>query len=191
MDGPVPGLTVMTDEQLMQAIGRGNQEALGQLFDRHHAAVFRQCLGLVGNRQDAEDLVQDVFLRVWRYAGSYSGTAAVTTWLYRLVRNACLDHMQRGARLRPVNLDPTDARVAQAHAWPGAATDSAHEPAHLLERLLGGLSYDQREIIVLNRYMDLGYPEIAEALGITVNAARVRLHRALHELRTRYEEVTA
>ncbi len=173
----------MTDEQLMQAVGQGNQMALGQLFDRHHASVFRQCLGLVGNRQDAEDLVQDVFLRVWRYAGSYNGTAAVTTWMYRLVRNACLDHLQRGARLRAVDLDAT------VHS--AATPDPAHDAAGLLERLLCGLSYDQREIIVLNRYMDMEYPEIAGALGITVNAARVRLHRALQELRTRYEEVTA
>lgn len=185
------GLTDMTDEQLMQAIGRGSREALGQLFDRHHAAVFRQCLGLVGSRQDAEDLVQDVFLRVWRYARSYTGTAAVTTWLYRIVRNACLDHLQRGARLRAVDLDPADARVADVAPSRDTEADASQEPAQVLERLLGGLSRDQREIIVLNRYMDMGYPEIAVALGITVNAARVRLHRALQELRTRYEEVTA
>ncbi|MEQ9104465.1 MAG: RNA polymerase sigma factor [Rhodothermales bacterium] len=181
----------MTDEQLMEAVGQGNQVALGQLFDRHHASVFRQCLGLVGNRQDAEDLVQDVFLRVWRYAGSYNGTAAVTTWMYRLVRNACLDHLQRGARLRAVDLDATAHETSRSAVTPDPILDSTHNAAGLLERLLCGLSYDQREIIVLNRYMDMEYPEIAAALGITVNAARVRLHRALQELRTRYEEVTA
>lgn len=175
----------MNDTQLMRAVAAGDRNALGVLFDRHHVAVYRQCLGLTANRQDAEDLVQDVFLRVSRYASSFKGDAAFTTWLYRLVRNHCLDHVKRKARMQPVDLAAPGVESAAV----GPASDA--EPTLLLERLLGQLTSDQREIIVLSRYMDLGYPEIAGALDITVNAARVRLHRALQELRNRYAEVMA
>lgn len=185
MTGPSGGPKTMTDTQLMQAVARGDRAALGELFDRHHVAVYRQCLGLTGSRQDAEDLVQEVFMRIGRYASSFKGDAAFTTWLYRMVRNVCLDHFGRTARIQVVDLDAPGVAAATEHA------ESTAEHGDLLERLLERLTFEQREIIVLSRQLDFGYPEIARALGITVNAARVRLHRALHELKTRYAEVTA
>ena len=87
-----------SDAQLMSAIRDGDADALGTLFSRHHGTVYTLCARLIQDEDLADDITQDVFLRVWRYARSFRGRSAFRTWLYRLAYNACMDRRKRDAR---------------------------------------------------------------------------------------------
>ena len=107
------------DEDLLISAGKGDREAFGLLVERHHLAVVRFAYRFLGNvdRDTAEDLAQDVFLRAWRSAPSFRPRARVLTWLLRLATNACLNY-QRGRRLRRAIHDPGRS----AHTLPGSQT---------------------------------------------------------------------
>src|SRR5688572_8487300 len=87
-----------TDEDLMQRVLGGDTIALDALFRRHHQRVHALCVRIVADASSADDLVQETFLRVMRFAGSYRGTARFTTWLYRIARNVCVDHLKHEQR---------------------------------------------------------------------------------------------
>ena len=157
----------------MRRVRDGDVASLEDLFVRHAAAVYGLCARLT-SREAAEDLVQDVFLRVLRYRESWRGERSFVGWLYRIARNAATDHLARERREKDA------AATWEEHA---ASADEADERSALLEAALRRLPYEQREIIVLARWHDLPSERIAEILDCTPGAARVRLHRALSELR--------
>lgn len=157
-----------TDEVLVARVGRGDAAALDVLFRRHHARVHALCVRLCADAS-ADDHVQETFIRVWRHARGFAGKAQFTTWLYRIARNVCFD-ANRAARRRLAPVTPE----------PNADPDPRIE---LLERALAQLPQRSREALVLARWHDLPYEQIAEILGCSAGAARVRVHRALNELR--------
>ena len=165
-----------TDEDLMGAVRDGDITKLSLLFERHRGRAFALCYRMTGDRTVADDLVQESFLRVLRYRASFEGRARFTTWLFRLVRNVCLDHLAGSERARALS-----SRVA---AEPTATTESP-DPDDLLalRQALGRLRSEAREILILRRFHDLSYREIGEIVGVSEGAARVRAHRALADLR--------
>jgi RNA polymerase sigma-70 factor (ECF subfamily) len=168
-------LAKSSDTQLMAAVQAGDAEALGALFSRHHGAVYALCTRLIQDDDLADDITQEVFLRVWRYARSFRGDSAFRTWLYRLVYNACTDRRQRDARWQEFfdfDLLPADT--------PSAELTDRHM---LLETALNRLSPKLRVVLVLSRFDGLGYDEIARIINCSPGAARVRLHRAMNALR--------
>src|SRR5579863_4427351 len=118
MDMPTDAATLAerSDAQLMAAVRDGDAEALGVLFSRHHGAVYALSARLIQDDDLADDITQDVFLRVWRYARSFRGRSAFRTWIYRLAYNACLDRRRRDARWQAsydFDLTPADAPSAE------------------------------------------------------------------------------
>jgi len=176
---------VASDEDLMRAVQEGDVAQLGVLFERHHARVHALCFRLTRRADVADDLAQETMLRVLRYASSYRSDSAFTTWLYRLTYNVCRDHWRKTRRdecttdLSEV-LDMTAARDGD---------DRIDERHALLEEAMERLAPDRRAVLVLSRYNDLGYDDIARVLECTPAAARVRAHRALNELREIYREL--
>jgi RNA polymerase sigma factor (sigma-70 family) len=168
-------LTQVTDDQLMAAVRDGDDEAMGVLFSRHHIAVHALCARLIHDSDVADDVTQEVFLRVWHYARTFRGRSSFRTWLYRLTYNACADARARSARLEEVWAAPTPA--------PDSPAEVLTERHVLLDTALRRLPPDQRAVLVLSRYHDLGYEEIARIIECSPGAARVRLHRAMKELR--------
>ncbi len=162
----------------MAAVAQGRLETLGVLFDRHHARLHAFCFRLTGSADDADDLVQSVFLRVLRYRSSFRGESSFTTWLFRLAYNAAHDARERGSREEPLLNDV-----------PGASESAVDERHARLEAALAKLNVDQRAALVLKRYHDLDYESMARVLSCTPAAARVRVHRALNELRETYREL--
>lgn len=162
----------------MMAIAAGHVDLVGTLFTRHSPRAFAQCVRLVGDRQVADDLVQEAFLRVLRYRASFRGEARFTTWLYRIVRNVCLDHLKASNRAAEVA-----ARVAseQDELDPAGALDDPDLTQ--LRAALERLAPQKRELLVMCRVEGLGYAQIAERLGASEGAIRVRVHRAVGELR--------
>jgi RNA polymerase sigma-70 factor (ECF subfamily) len=170
----------VTDETLMRAVRDGDVGQLGVLFERYHGPVFDFLSRMTGDRVAAEDLVQDVFMRILKYRGTFRDDGSFETWLFRIARNARADYF----RQRP----PVDALGDEAldrpepRAGPARRLEAARERARLRRALLQ-LREDKRELLVLARYRDMKYEQIADILGIEVGAVKVRVHRALRELR--------
>ncbi len=163
-----------SDEQLLAAVRNGNEAAMGALFARHHRAVHALSVRLIHDRDLADDIAQEVFVRVWRYGGSFRGRSTFRTWLYRLTYNACNDLRRRDAR----------REVSGTHdAAAASPSDELTDRRILLESAFRRLSPEQRAVLVLSRFHDLGYEEIGQILDCSPGAARVRLHRAMNELR--------
>jgi len=164
-----------TDEQtVVSMVRRGNPEALGKLFDTHSREVYRLAYRILGAREDAEDTVQDVFVGLRRALSNYQETNAFLPWLRRVtVRTALL-------RLRATRRSSArEQKVVFDH-------DVTPDPALriTLDDALAALNPSLRDVAVLR--LAAGYPheEIAEMLGISVSASKVRLHRAIRELQT-------
>lgn len=164
------------DATLLKGIANGDAEAAEVFFRRHYARVRALCARVV-SVADADDLVQDTFIRVLRFAGSYRGQASASTWLYRIAHNACLDHL---AHQRQQMIEPRDAEPP-----------SEDPRLEILDRALRQLPEQFKTPLVLSRFHDLTHAQLGNVLGCSEGAARVRVHRALTELKRIVHELEA
>jgi RNA polymerase sigma-70 factor (ECF subfamily) len=171
----------------MRDVRGGRTGALATLFERHHARLYRFCLRMTGNRATAEDLVQDVFMRMLKYAGSFKDEMTFVPWMFRIARNSCADHLRRSSVDRASQ--PFDHERHEEHDAP-AADGADADRAELIRRALLKLPVERREVLVLSRYEFKTYEEIARALGCSVGAVKVRAHRAIKQLREAYLELS-
>jgi RNA polymerase sigma-70 factor (ECF subfamily) len=179
-------LDARSDEEVMMRVRDGDVDELGILFERHHGRLFAFCLRMTGDRDTAGDLVQEVFVRMLRYRTTYREQGAFLAWMYRLARNVCVDHFRhQGGAVREVAEDEAAVDLPSQEALP-AERASRREEVRLLERALRKLSAEKRETLLLARFGSMPYAQIAEALGCTVSTVKVRVHRAVRELREIY-----
>jgi len=165
----------------MRVVRDGDADKLGILFERHHARVHALCYRLTRRGDVADDLAQETFLRVLRYRDSFRGDAAFTTWLYRVAYNVCHEHWR---------LDRRDESMRERHPEVERDVPVPLDERHaLLEQAMSRLEPEQRAVLVLTRYHDLKYDDVASVLECTPAAARVRAHRALNDLREIYREL--
>jgi RNA polymerase sigma factor (sigma-70 family) len=166
----------------MLAVRDGELDALGELFERHHGPLYGFLCKLTGDRVAAEDIAQTVFQRMLKYRHTYRDDGSFTAWMYHLARRCAADHFRR-ANAAPFATDPADLNEHSddsPHAAQSAAKRDDHE---LLQAALAQLPRDDREILLLSRFQELSFAEIAGILECSVGAAKVRAHRALQELR--------
>lgn len=156
---------------LMLRVAQGDAEAMTVLFRHAWGDVCSLCARLSLDDDAAEDLAQETFMRVLRSAHGFRGDARFSTWVYRIVCNVCSDH--RAARARARRPLPIADDVVESD--PGRVA--------VLRRALERLTDAEREAVVLSRLRDQPYRQLAETLGCTEGAARVRVHRALERLR--------
>ena len=165
------------DAALLRAAAQGNQAAFGLLYEAHRVRLFRLAQGILLDPQEAREAVQEAFLRLHEAAPRWEPSAAVGTWLYRVVLNHCLSLRQRLRRLaRPLMGGPPRSPSPEARA-------AVSEAVLIVERSLGALSRQQRAVACLFLEAELSPAEIAPLLGLSPGAARVTLHRALEGLR--------
>jgi RNA polymerase sigma-70 factor (ECF subfamily) len=174
----------MVDESdLIQAAQRGDRSAFDELVRRTYVDLFSLAVRLTGNEEDARDVVQDAYLRAWRSIGAFRGDAALSTWLYRITANCASTHLARRRRHRTepftFGLDPVDVRH---EAQPEAMAESSLD-LELLAQAVDELPPKLRAVVVLKDVYGLPHEAIAEELGISLSAAKVRLHRARRRLR--------
>jgi len=171
----------------MRAVREGDLPQLGVLFERHAGSLFDFLSRMTGNRSAAEDMVQDVFVRMLKYRATYRDDGRFETWMFRIARNARADYFRVRAAAEHVSDEGLDA----PSDGPGPARLLEQEQeAALLRRALLSLREDRRELIVLTRYRGMKHEAIAELLGIEVGTVKVRIHRAIKELRDIYLALT-
>lgn len=167
----------------MRQVRDGDVGQLGVLFERHHGRLYNYCLRLTGDRETSRDLVQEVFFRMLKYRGTYRDDGDFLPWFYRLARNVCFDHFRGSGPEVPTEVEALDTpSPAPAPAEEAERRDEVRR----LSRALARLPVEKRELLVMARFGSLGYREMAEVLGTTAGALRVRVHRALKELREVY-----
>ncbi len=161
------------DLALVTAARGGDVAAFETLVRAHIDAVYAHGLRFFGEPSTADDVVQEVFIKVFRSLDTFDGRAAFTTWLYRITRNVCLDMLRRGAR-RPIPVDPVDlvgARTAPDHAQ--GVVDTA-----AVEQAMRALPPEDREALSAIGVFGLSYQEAAVALDIPVGTVKSRVFRA-------------
>jgi RNA polymerase sigma-70 factor (ECF subfamily) len=175
-----------TDEWLMLAVRNGDVRKLGVLFDRHHQKLFSFFCRLTGNRATAEDLVQDVFFRILKYRKSFRNDSHFNTWMFQIARNARTDFFRKHPAEPSLQID---FDVAGGGPFPNQELEREQESERLHEALLQ-LPADKRELLVLARYQELRYDEIAELLNVDVGTVKVRVHRAIKQLREIFNKLS-
>ena len=169
----------------MQSLQGGDTAQLAVLFERYHLALFRYLLSLSGNRSLSEDLVQDVFFRVLKYAKSYNSEHSFAVWLYQLARNA---HFASPRKRRGETGSFEEMDFPSGEPFPEAVLTRKQNEA-TLRAALKQLPEDKREVLILSRFHDLRYDEIARLLKCEVGTVKVRVYRALKELRQAFCEL--
>ena len=173
----------VSDEELMLQVKDGQRNSLGLLFDRYQVPLFNFYFKLTGNRVASEDLVQEVFLRILKYRQSYRPGTIFRTWMYQIARNTRLTHLRK-----EVTTVGWDVKEHSPLVLP-ADTVEQSEKIRLLYGALRRMHEDKRELLILSRFQDLKHEEIAQLYGCRVGTVRVKIHRALQELREQFQKL--
>lgn len=185
----------VTDEVLMMRFQGGDQSAFAKLVRRHKTPVYNFILRSVRSREVAEDLVQDVFVKVVQNATEFKHEARFSTWAYTIARNVCIDHLRKAALRRHPSLDqvansnggedgPTlGERIADSHF--ASAVDRVaigSELGQRITRAVEDLPAEQREVFLLREVANVPFKEIAEIVGVPENTTKSRMRYALERL---------
>ena len=175
------------DIRLMELIGAGDDGAFEQLVERHQRLVIGTVGRMLGSGSDAEDIAQQVFVRVWKNAKRYEPRAKFTTWLLKITRNLVFNELRRRSRHPQVPLqsesEEEERPLKDDQAVAPDASLLEHELQEAVDAAIANLPETQRMAVVLRRYEELSYEEIAEALDQSVSAVKSLLFRARTELR--------
>jgi RNA polymerase sigma-70 factor (ECF subfamily) len=198
---PVPSISTWTgvggrEAALIQRCAARDEDACAELVSEHQRMVYQLSLNLLGDHNEALDLSQEVFLRVFRTIHGFRGQSALRTWIYRIVVNQARNRQRWWRRRHKAEQVSLDQHVA-AHGdlrQPGdhTAPDRAYARKEVAERLwsaLDRLPFDQRTVIVLREIDGLSYEEIAYSLGVALGTVKSRLTRARQTLRHELREV--
>ena len=178
------------DDILLAEARAGDRQALEALLERYQAQVYGFGMKMCGNPEDAEDEHQETMLTIARNIRSFRGTASLSTWLYTIARNACI-RMHRRSKFAPGEANSVEIGAA-------AETEGLAHPARSAEEVLAGKQVERalgeaigelepmyREVLLLRDVEGLTAPEVAEVLGVTIQAVKSRLHRARLSVRER------
>lgn len=175
-----------TDRTLLERVRAGDTSGAGELFERYAAALLRFTDRLLSDRGAAEEVTQEVFVKVISRAHQYDGRAEVSSWLFAIAANACRDRRRRERRATIIPLEAVAEPVQKGEGIESML--SQRERRDAVRRALSCLSEEQREALVLARYHGLPYSEIAGVLGISVGAVKTRIFRAVETLKHRFSE---
>lgn len=169
------------DLALMRLIAGGEESAMRELIERHQNRVYGTIVRMLGSEREAEDLAQQVFVRVWKSAGRYQPSAKFTTWLYTIVRNLVFNESRR--RSRADRSDPVDDEIRDEQQKTPSAEMLDTEKFAAIQAAIDALPEQQRMAIVLRRYEEMPYEEMAVVLKQTVPGVKSLLFRARTALR--------
>ncbi len=173
----------------MLKVKNGDLDKLGLLFERHHRALFGFLFHMTGQRELSEDMVQNVFYRVLKYKHTFRGDGEFKTWMYHMARNVINDN-GRSIKRTVKHQELTEYNMENIGGG-FAADDSIHKKQELatLKTAMANLNEESREILILSKFQELKYNEIAQIMDITEGAVKVRVHRAIGQLKNMYLQI--
>lgn len=184
MEAPGTDPDLAEDLESMEELRRGESAGATRLFQRYSGPLLRFTGRLLGNVAEAEEVTQDVFVKLVARADQYDGRAPVRSWLFAIATNACRDRLRRSVRRPSVALDAV-GEVAE----PGIPVDERladRQRRATVRRALSKLSDEQREALVLARYHGMPYSDIARTLNISEGAVKTRIFRAMETLKAHF-----
>jgi len=181
-------LDSISSEDLIAKTAEGDGYAFEALVRRHQVSVLNLIYRYVGDRTSARDLAQEVFIRIWRAANRYETKAKFTTWIYRITANLCLNELKSVRGRKTIPLEAEDERQGSNYESHSGASQSpedlllAEERSRQISDALQSLPENQRMALILKRYDNLSYPEIAKIMESSVSAVESLLVRAKKNL---------
>jgi len=179
-------LDPFSDTTIMLKVKAGDIDKLGLLYERYHKNLFGFFWRMSGNKEISKDLVQTVFYRMLKNRTHYKGKGKFISWMYQIARNLWIDHCKKNSRI-----DLMDD-MERWELKDGLSTDEQIEREEQLRQLrmaLQNLSEDKKEVLILSRYQGLKYSEIARILNTSEGAIKIRVFRALADLRKQYVKI--
>ena len=181
-------LNTLADEELVRRAQDGDERAFGEMVSRYEAKVYSLALKMVRNPEDAEDILQDTFLRAYRGIKSFKGDSTFSTWIYRITANSALMRLRK-KQLPTVSIEDAEERetpVAIADWGPGPVEQVLNrELQQLMDEAIEALPAEFRQVFVLRDIEELSNTEVADILDLSVAAVKSRLHRARLKVRNR------
>ncbi len=175
-----------SDNEVMLLVRNGNLEKLGLLFERYKKPLFAYFFRLGRDLHASEDLVQNVFLRMLKYRHNFTGYGEFHIWMYQVAHNVFIDHCNRNNRYKAVD-DFSGYDLAEEAI--GDSEIVREEQLQLLEKALLQMHAEKRELLILCKYQQLKYKEIGEILGCSENNVKIKVFRALTELKDIYMQM--
>jgi len=169
----------LSDEIIMQKVAEGNLDLLKVLFDKHHEHIYNFLYKMSGDRMLSEDLTQDVFYKLIKYRSSYKNGSFIS-WLFTIARNNLNTHFTRN-HMNHDDIDVLEYKQIENE-------ESKKEEYSQLQNALNRLNAKDRELVILNRFQEIKYEELAEIIGSTPGAVKTRVSRALKKLKDIYLE---
>jgi len=187
-----------TDWDLVQQARRGDREAFRSLVERYQHKVTALATGMLRNRDDALDVVQDTFTKAYQSLDRFKGESSFYTWLYRITLNLCIDHQRRTARMPQASIEATESpeeapsiNAAREDAERDDPLQRIHEAevGQRIRQAIAELTPEHRAVILLREVEGLSYEEISRALECPKGTVMSRLHYARRQLQTRLREL--
>ena len=175
-----------SDEALMQLLRNGELNAAAQLFERYHVRLYNFFLRLIGEQVTSEDLTQNVFERMIKYRKSYVAGMPFKAWIYQIARNVKSDHFRSKKVLVTKLADPVTVAGEEDSIIEKIKN---REQLNSLQQAMRALNPEQREILELTRFQKMKYQEVAHLLGCTEGAVKVKVHRAIQQLRKQFFKI--
>lgn len=172
----------------MLKVKAGQIDQLGLLFERHNRPLYGFFYRLTSDGAISEDLVQNVFVRMMKYSHTFNGDGKFTTWMYHMARNLFADHYKKQKKMG-YKEDPEVTDKYFRDEFNAEEQRIKQEQLDLLQLAMSKLSPEKREVLVLSKYQGMRYQDIAEIMEITESAVKVRIFRALKELRAQYDKL--
>jgi RNA polymerase sigma factor (sigma-70 family) len=180
-------LEALADNQLMGKVRDGDLDKLGLLFERYKRPLYGFFYGLNKDQELSEDLVQNTFFRILKYRHLFRGEGDFKTWMFHIARNVSHDHYRKTKIKMKEAVEKWENRLGHEETQ---AADMEHADEHqMLSKAMDLLPTDKREILLLSKYQEKKYKEIGEILGCSEGAVKVKVFRALQELKGVYQQL--
>lgn len=185
----------MTTQELVEKCAAGDAQAFDFLVKRYQSKIINIAYGMLQDKEDAYDVAQEVFIKLYRKIGSFAGVASLDTWIHRVAMNASLDALRkRGRRVQtvPLAVEDDDAQTCELPIADDSAAPEKivlqNERRRVLLAAIGRLDEKYRSILVLREFEDMDYEQIARVLNLSVGTVKSRLSRAREKLRNLLEK---